>query len=79
MSVILGMLAPYWQQIIGGIAAILGALGIYAKGRSDAKQKAKLDDLETANNIRKQGADARASVDSSPDGLRKPDGFERKH
>ena len=72
------MIAALWSRFAGYIAA-LGALlalivGAFLKGKSDQKQKAKLDDVTTANQIRKAGADARAGAD--PSGLH-DDGFRR--
>ena len=44
------MIAFIWKLILGGLwkplLAVLGALGLYAKGRSDAKAKADLRDLK---------------------------------
>lgn len=44
------MIAFIWKLILGGlwkpILAVLGALGLYVKGRSDAKAKADLRDLK---------------------------------
>ena len=44
------MIALIWKLILGGLwkplLAVLGALGLYAKGRSDAKAKADLRDLK---------------------------------
>lgn len=77
MSAILGLLAPYWQQIAGVLAAIAGFAGIYLKGRSDAKTKAKLEDITNANEIRKAGADARAGAAVDPGRLRENDGWRR--
>jgi hypothetical protein len=59
------LLAPYWQYIAGGIVALVGLAGVYLKGKSDEKKEAKIDDLTAANEIRKAGADARASAASS--------------
>ena len=44
------MIALIWKLILGGLwkplLAVLGAVGLYAKGRSDAKAKADLRDLK---------------------------------
>lgn len=44
------MIAFIWKLILGGLwkslLAVLGAVGIYAKGRRDAKAKADLRDLK---------------------------------
>ncbi len=59
------LLLANWQAIAGFAAMLFGALGLYLKGRGDAKAKAKLEDLENANSIRKDGADARDRVAAS--------------
>ena len=44
------MIAFIWKLILGGLwkplLAVLGAVGLYAKGRRDAKAKADLRDLK---------------------------------
>ena len=44
------MIAFIWKLILGGLwrplLAVLGAAGLYAKGRADAKAKADLRDLK---------------------------------
>jgi hypothetical protein len=68
------LLLANWQAIAGLFAAIAGALGLYLKGRGDAKAKAKLEDITHANEIRRDGASARASADPSrvhDDGFRR--------
>ncbi len=71
------LLLGNWQAIAGFAAMLFGALGLYLKGRGDAKAKAQLEDVTNANDIRKAGADARASVDVTPDRLRQSDGWRR--
>lgn len=73
-ALITGLLADYWQQIAGTIAVIAGAAGLYFKGRGDATSKAKLEDVTNANQIRRDGAAARAGAHT--DRLR-DDGFRR--
>lgn len=73
-ALITNLFAEYWQQIVGGLAALIGAAGLYLKGRSDAKTKAKLEDVTNANQIRRDGAAARAGADT--DRLR-DDGWRR--
>lgn len=73
-ALITGLLAEYWQQIAGAIAALAAAAGLYLKGRGDATSKAKLEDVTNANQIRRDGAAARAGADT--DRLR-DDGFRR--
>ena len=41
-----GLLPNVWGYIAAAGAALLGALGLYFKGRSDAKAKADLRDLK---------------------------------
>lgn len=65
MSLILSLLAPVWRWIAGAGAAVAAIGAIYLKGRSDAKAKAKLEDVNNANSIRKAGADARDRADTS--------------
>lgn len=77
MSIITSILAAHWEAVAAAVAAIAGAIGFYLKGRSDASSKAKLEDLTHANEIRRDGAAARASVDAAPDRLRQSDGFKR--
>jgi len=47
------MIAFIWKLILGGLwrplLAVLGAVGLYAKGRADAKAKADLRDLKANN------------------------------
>lgn len=74
---LVGLLAEFWKPLAAGVAALLAGFGLYLKGKSDQKQKAKLDDVTTANQIRKVGADARAGAAVQPDSLRNTDGFKR--
>ena len=76
-AALLSIITANWQAIAGVFAMIGTALGLYAKGRSDAKAKAKLEDITNANEIRRGGAAARASVDTSPERLRQSDGWKR--
>lgn len=45
-DLITGLLPNAWGYIAAAGAALLGALGIYVKGRRDAKAKADLRDLK---------------------------------
>lgn len=72
------ILSALWSRFAGYIAA-LGLLlslivGAFLKGQSVQKAKAELKDLKDANDIRKDGAAARAGSD--PDKLRS-DGWRR--
>ena len=42
---IAALLAEFWPYIAGLLGIIAGALGLYAKGRSDAKAKAETRDM----------------------------------
>lgn len=79
MSVIMGLLAPWWQQIVGVLGILAGVGTVYFKGKSDANRKAKINDLDTANTIRKASAEARASVaaDTAAGKLHQSDGWKR--
>lgn len=72
-----GLLAEFWQPIVAGAVALIGAAGLYLKGRGDARRKAETEDLRNANEIRRQGADARAGAAVGPDRLRGDDGWRR--
>lgn len=78
-AALLSILTANWQAVAGVFAMIAGALGLYAKGRSDAKAKAELKDITHANTIRKDGADARDRVaaDAAAGRLREHDGHRR--
>jgi hypothetical protein len=68
------MIAFAWKLIVGGlwrpIAAVLGALGLYFKGRSDAKRKADLKDLTGFKKTTERMQDADAAMGDDPDVLR---------
>lgn len=79
MTFLASLFTTLWSRLAGYVVA-LGALltilvGAWAKGRSDARAKAKLEDVTNANDIRKAGADARASVGSGK--LHDNDGWRR--
>lgn len=81
MTLLIAALAGTWSwarpYVLGlgvGLAVLFGA---WRKGVTDERAKTKIEDVTNANRIRKDGADARASVDTSPDGLRKNDGWKR--
>jgi hypothetical protein len=79
MTFLTSMFTALWGRVAGYVVA-LGALltilfGAWAKGRSDAKAKAKLEDVTNANDIRKAGADARASAGAGK--LHDNDGWRR--
>lgn len=75
MSAILGsVLSAWWPQIAGALAAFVAVVGVYLKGRSAERRKAQLEDVSNANQIRKDGADARQRA---RDGGLSDDGFRR--
>lgn len=78
-AAIISIITANWQAIAGIFAALGAVLGIYAKGRSDAKAKQKLEDVTNADIIRKAGADARDRVaaDAASGKLRDTDGWRR--
>ena len=63
-----------WKLILGGLwkplLAVLGAVGIYAKGRSDAKAKADLRDLKGFKKTTERIQDADAAMGDDPAVLR---------
>ena len=63
-----------WKLILGGLwkplLAVLGAAGIYAKGRSDAKAKADLRDLKGFKKTTERMQDADAAMGDDPAVLR---------
>lgn len=77
-ALLLDLLAGLWKPLAAIGAVIVGVAGFYLKGRSDQKAKTELKDLRDANEIRKDGAAARAGAAVSPDRLRDEDGFKRK-
>lgn len=77
MTLITSILATWGPWIIGGIVGLGVTAGAYFKGKSNQKQKTALEDLKGANEIRKDGAAARAGVATDPDSLRQSDGFRR--
>ncbi len=72
-----GLLAEFWKPLAGLFGAAVAGVALYLEGRSDTKAKAELKDLRDANDIRKDGAIARAGADTAPDRLRISDGFKR--
>ena len=58
-----GLLLTFWKPIAAIMAALLGALGLYAKGRADASAKAETKDLKAEVETRKR-IDAADTVDN---------------
>jgi len=63
-----------WKLILGGLwrplLAVLGAAGLYAKGRADAKAKADLRDLKGFKKTTERIQDADAAMGDDPAVLR---------
>lgn len=68
------MIAFIWKLILGGlwkpVLAILGAVGLYAKGRSDAKAKADLRGLKGFKKTTERMQDAESAMGDDPAVLR---------
>ena len=68
------MIAFIWRLILGGLwkplLAVLGAAGLYAKGRADAKAKADLRDLKGFKKTTERMQDADAAMGDDPAVLR---------
>jgi hypothetical protein len=77
MSVAIALLGAVWPYLVAAGAALLAVLTAYGKGRSDQKSRTETKDLRDANDIRKQGADARAGAAVDPGRLRDDDGWKR--
>ena len=68
------MIAFIWKLILGGLwrplLAVLGAAGVYVKGRADAKAKADLRDLKGFKKTTERMQDADAAMGDDPAVLR---------
>lgn len=68
------MIAFIWKLILGGLwrplLAVLGAAGVYVKGRADAKAKADLRDLKGFKKTTERMQDADAAMGDDPAALR---------
>ena len=68
------MIAFIWRLILGGLwrplLAVLGAAGVYVKGRADAKAKADLRDLKGFKETTERMQDADAAMGDDPAVLR---------
>lgn len=68
------MIAFIWRLILGGLwkplLAVLGAAGLYVKGRADAKAKADLRDLKGFKKTTERIQDADAAMGDDPAVLR---------
>ena len=63
------MIAAFWPYIVGAAAFVAGALGLYAKGRSDAKAKAVAKDAKAA--LKTHERIDNAEISDSPDDARR--------
>ena len=68
------MIAFIWKLILGGLwrplLAVLGAAGLYVKGRADAKAKADLRNLKGFKKTTERIQDADAAMGDDPAVLR---------
>ena len=68
------MIAFIWKLILGGLwkplLAVLGAAGLYVKGRADAKAKADLRDLKANSKTTERMQDADVAMGDDPAVLR---------
>ena len=68
------MIGVIWKLILGGLwkplLAVLGAAGLYVKGRADAKAKADLRDLKGFKKTTERIQDADAAMGDDPAVLR---------
>lgn len=68
------MISFIWKLILGGLwkplLAVLGAAGVYVKGRADAKAKADLRDLKGFKKTTERIQDADAAMGDDPAVLR---------
>ena len=69
-DLISGLLPNVWGYIAAAGAALLGILGIYVKGRRDAKTKADLRDLKGFKKTTERMSDADAAMGDDPAALR---------
>lgn len=69
-DLITGFLPNVWGYVAAAGAALLGALGLYFKGRSDAKAKADLRDLKSNAKTTERMQDADAAMGDDPAALR---------
>jgi hypothetical protein len=63
------ILAQFWPLIAGAVGALIAALGVYAKGRSDERHKADVKRLNETIETRKR-IDAENYIDPDVDAAR---------
>ncbi len=61
------ILSNVWPYVIAAFTAIAGALGLYFKGRADAKAKRKADELQAHKDTVERVLDEQASADPADD------------
>ena len=69
-DILTGLLPNVWGYIAAAGAALLGILGVYVKGRRDAKAKADLRDLKGFKKTTERMQDADAAMGDDPAVLR---------
>ena len=69
-DLITGLLPNVWGYIAAAVTALLGLLGVYVKGRRDAKAKADLRDLKGFKETTERMQDADAAMGDDPAVLR---------
>lgn len=69
-ELITGLLPSVWGYIAAAGAALVGILGVYIKGRRDAKAKADLRDLKGFKETTERMQDAESSMGDDPAVLR---------
>lgn len=69
-DLITGLVPNLWGYAAAAVAAVLAALGLYFKGRSDAKAKADLRDLKGFKKTTERMQDADAAMGDDPATLR---------
>lgn len=69
-DLITGLLPNVWGYVAAAGAALLGILGVYVKGRRDAKAKADLRDLKGFKKTTERMQDADAAMGDDPAVLR---------
>jgi len=77
MSALLSLLwSQFGTAIMTGGAALAAAIGLYLKGRSDQKSKAKIEDLQHAIDVSDKADIARDAANRLSPGM-SDDGFKR--
>lgn len=70
MDLISGLLPNVWGYIAAAGAALLGILGVYVKGRRDARAKADLRELKGFKETTERMHDAESAMGDDPAVLR---------